>query len=504
MVYHYIKYAPLAWQLYQHEPIRRRVNYHLKKYISNVASTAATLYGGTRKRKIPMAPTSKSPAKKRSQSARGRSATRGLPTPARSHSRGARTVSMASRTRTSGIFGRSRSRSTVGFAGAEHGVASGGQGSVARTHKVKKGRIHALAKYGVTYVNEDGAEVTTSVSAPCLGHASIAQEIMQNLFWTAVVKAVLKKMKMQVADLETNLEGFNAADTFEVQFSAFEGDSTSLETYVLGTDNTVLDFVAWFMNAGRTWNLPMYNASCVFQSIRFNPSLSGDAGFLRVSPCTFTMMHAKFQYAVTSEMKIQNRSVPSIAAAGVADQVDRDLITRIDNIPLYMVSYSGTGNGAFRKLKPHGGAPDANTTYVADQTGLISNTVVVPGEPPRPEEFAIKRTSKEIIAPGEIKTSRIASHGTIDVNKFFTKLGINPVNTTVTPADDTRFTLLGDYKFFMFDKMIETLRRTDANHIPIDLVYEINRTHMGMVKEGYSMVTTASFYQNGRLNGAAP
>lgn len=489
--------AKVFGQAYRGSALVRRITHDIAKKEAVKAgkylgSAAVTYYGGTRRSQsmpptkittVKVAPPSSKRFRSRSRS-RGRSRTRKSASPPEYSTKRVRISSRSADPRHSS-YKRSSGRA----------VYNGPSGGTAKSAPMKSvyGITHKLKKKGIHYVNEDGDILTTFFNSPCVGHTSVAQTTVVNVFWLSIFKALFLRCKVQVQNIDTTLD-LEVGDLITFKYLSNEGANLSAESYtVAGSGVSLITLMTWATSNSRPWNALDVNGLAQevvsWQNVSYFPVNTGLAGNIMKSPATLVLTHAKFTFYCKSTMKFQNRSVN--------DSLDEDRIDVVDNIPLYMVGYGGKGNGVKRRFPAATGS--ANASYVGDQDGLIA-----PGEdlmePPRPEEFKLKRMSKQVIEPGTIVTDSLTSVFTVDVNKLFSRMGFDP---RVTPAsgDNKKFTTLGDYKFFGFDKMIETAFLNPEERALIKIAYERNRVNMGMITPGYSSISTQAYYFNGALNG---
>lgn len=332
---------------------------------------------------------------------------------------------------------------------------------------------------GANIVVERGESISTTGQAQYVGHHSTPLVSLRN----AMALAVFNKLMQKACVLPRS--SANTSYTFltdtKITFSyTIEGgtQTTTGAVYQPGSGGGPVSvngetWLTWFNDPTRPWNATNAGLQFTFLSVYTDVPT-----FCSIRPNVELRLYgSQFQYMAKSSLKIQNRSISTVANVEADD---------IDNVPVYGKGYSGKGTGT-RVLTDQ--TPGA-VTLLADSTyGVIKLASSVMGseynEPPQPFEFAnVKRTGKVRIEPGHIKTSILYDSRTCDFNGLFRQI-ISALNYTGTAAPRSP---IGSFRFFGIEKILNV-----SNTVAIALAVETQHSVTGCFIEKFQNIVATKF-----------
>ena len=376
---------------------------------------------------------------------------------------------------------RSRSRSMVSFASSSGTTGSrGGAGSYKKVGKLKKVK-KVLKKDKVTKLSAYGFNSTTEVSkvvsgpdCVVVGHSTFAALALYRGALISMFKKFFNQRSIDLIDVTEPIKGITTGTTLTVTYRA-QGFGLATQVYTSGTSTSLLDLTNWWMATTRPW---YDQPNTVFVKVEISDSL-------------MQLVNTKFNFAVRSTLKMQNRTTDS-GGDQASDQ--------IDVVPLTGKSYGGKGNQLLSRKSYQN-----NTTNFVDITGdrwwgtIIGSTGSEPSlsEPPQPTQFSnCKKIGAVNISPGEISESVLSDNFTLSFNKlhyYCTALSLAPnLPPTVPPINLTpRMIPLGQFRAFFIEKLLNIAPASLTSNDEIKLAFEQNlefsvtcqhKYHWGLVK----------------------
>lgn len=414
--------------------------------------------------------------KHRSPSLRGRLARATPATPARSRSRGrtqarAPSVRMASRSR-SARRNRSVSRASSSVASGSRSVGDAGSMGKAGSRMKRVGSVSKLMKFGVSTSIEFGS-VVSATECQYLGHVTCPIETMRRQLWRAIVKRMLIRAGKLNPKWDDSPRDILATDRMNVIYrdnmDTASGPFTHSVTVGALTQEGISDaFYTYFEGA---------SSNVALVEISYRP----DNGSIGASTINLNNSHVHF--SCFSQLKMQNRTVNSVAADNADD---------VTNVPLIGRSYGGKGTGTKFLTDKDAAIPFIGHGYhgTIEKAGTSSELT----EPPSPKLFSgVTEGGKENLPPGDIKTSSLVYKKTMTMMAFIALCYDNQVDGP-PPGLVYRYRKFGLFKFYGFEKQIDALVYAPENAITI--AYEHNLKVTLSITPGKTQITTTFIDEN--------
>jgi hypothetical protein len=360
-------------------------------------------------------------------------------------------------------------------------LTTSSSGRFKRGRRSKASPTAVYNKYGVTETLEQGGVMNSGVQTATanntivIGHATLPTDRIVLMLMRALVKKLFVAVGIhEVPDFNARIPGMVVGDFVYLQYYNNENTATISTVFYTGLGTAADTYEAVAVKLFD--DLSAFATSVQqlqFINVQFIPGATQNRLKYFVMPLETAFVHLYGK----SDLKMQNRTVND--AGDDADDVD--------NVPLQGRSYSGTGNGtgAINRNNLYSGAA---RDFIAGETyGTIAK---VPTErwyqePPGPEVFqSVKTSAKVKLDPGSLKTSCLITKTSISLNKFVKAVLVN----TFAPTDGHHRHYLGQYRFFMFEKMITSLAGAEARNMLI--AYETN-LELGCYVTNKREITTA-------------
>lgn len=311
---------------------------------------------------------------------------------------------------------------------------------------------------GVSVCREmgDATALTTNAQSVLVGHATCTVEHTMFLVACAISKFWAIKNDLQWTELSQFILPTIGYSTRVVNiYGKAEPksvtSSTVLTTNIIGASTTWLSFVTDIATKLRDF----FRTNPYGLLTQLQDEISGSGIVYK----TYDLRRAKVLLTMKSTLKIQNRT-KSVSGATNDDDVD--------NVPIYGKSYSGSGNFIGYNNYDSSGR---NVEYImpasSQTSGDVKQTYLagVMSEPPRVSQLVnVSKSGKAHLDPGEIKTSVVYHTIKIGLNQLFIKLKMH--------ASQTPLISLGNFRYFVFEKMIKT--GTDIASQTMSIGYELD------------------------------
>lgn len=196
--------------------------------------------------------------------------------------------------------------------------------------------------------------------------------------------------------------------------------------------------------------------------------------------------HENINLMITSELKIQNRTLAATGSADAEDITNNPLIgrsyqfdsgaprTKVDGVHLLNGVIDATG------ALTHRSAEFTNISVLASQTMK---------EPPQPHIFHnVRKTGKVYLEPGAIKKDVLTYTVRMNCYKFFQKLDWRPYSATIATAKQMKS--IGKSSLFALEDMINV--NLSQN---ISIAFEINRTEACYLSTSRTPIAQGMFTQ---------
>lgn len=397
-----------------------------------------------------------------------RSRSRSYPSPSKSVERGRpKTRSRSRMDMTPNPRSLSRMRKSVKFALPSTGPGKSGGFLAKKTYdrsKVKEKNI--ICRKGASYQKETGV-VVQGQGIAVVGHATAPENYVSTVLGMCLLKLITTKHYNQVAGTLTSTcvggSNYQLGDVFGVVIANREtGVITASVAHTVAAGSTYLDIV----NGFKTQINAVYSSTEIsICGIYFSPnaatiiSQGKDKLDINLSAAKFTLMSK-------STLKIQNQTVVGTDSS----------IEEVNNQPLHGRFYET--NGTYIQARKISSTPVAWCCTRADGAFGVGydrggGGVADFREPPGPTFFSsVKRTGKDSINPGEVKTSTLESIETVSfdrMQKYF--------NTTNGSASSTNG---GKSRYFAFERMVDA--ENDSTNIRLACEWDAKLSGMIVLK----------------------
>lgn len=309
--------------------------------------------------------------------------------------------------------------------------------------------LPVIMKKGVQVCLESGHVVSTS-SCMYIGHASCPTRVAKRSLWRALTKMILMRANKLNVDWNDVPVECNVGDTFVVEYRVTMDPAAALAssvvTYAAGLtqDQIALQFHA---------NFEAFSSQFTINKMSYRPNNAG------VGNVVVFLNNAEIELDVFSQFKVQNQTV-TLSADNEADDVN--------NVPLIGKSYEGRGTGTKYQVERFASIP-----FICDPAyGVIekAGTTNDLAEPPSAKMFQqVTKSGKASLAPGEIKTSTIRYQKRLGLQNFITL--IYDLQTDFAPKYKLKH--LGEFKFYAFEKQIDSLVAAPENNIRIAYEHDL-------------------------------
>lgn len=387
---------------------------------------------------------------------------------------------------------RSRSRSTArsamdtssdfvpsssgGGRGRAFGRAGGTyKGRIKPKRRTKPGFKGKAQAKGFSIHMEKGGTVNDPYCA-YVGHGCCPQVLMRRLMLGCLLKLLLRRLGLSFSNVAQPLTYLTASDKIEILFK-LNAEDVNLQTCSLTLAGSQPTFQALLDLLVNQWvqavQAQTFQSSIEWKLVemRFEPNGISDLTAIRIP-----LENAKISFEAVSNLKVQNRSVPS-AEDDADDEVDR--------IPVSGTIYRFKGMGSYFKRSAVGVLLEANFEPMGEkQDGLFTYSAAVTGgavtlrEPPLPYNFVrCISHGKVYLDPGVIKNSIVREKRTMYLSTLLRYVvGTNESATTSTTAIGSP---LGKFNLIAVEKLIETSNVTPTQLI--SLAYEMDMKIFGYI-----------------------
>jgi hypothetical protein len=375
-----------------------------------------------------------------------------------------RTSSRSSR-RSSSVGGYRRFNTTGNFVG--------------RFKKVQRVYHSRFAKYGFKMRSEKGGTVSQD-KCVYIGHSTGARAKLVKTFWSALLRKLMLLAGQQICTFKevVSPEVTVKPGTIRIDYSTLEdGTTESSITVNMNVGDTYEELAS---TMATNWNTAVAASDYTLRihRVRYIPQAdetSGADSHEFKLDCT----RATFTFRVTSNMKIQNRT---LAATGAGDGEHQHHMNSVENNPLQGKSYYKLGGG-FR-FKWSNDASNTFTLHPDDSSGLIEgdpDDATLSTEmqdllqrPPATTSFwNCKHGGNVKLGPGTIKSSNLSYSKTLSVNAF-----LKALHSENESASKHTFPY-AKCKMFALEKMMHT---DDADEPDMNIGYEINNFYQGVIR----------------------
>lgn len=339
--------------------------------------------------------------------------------------------------------------------------------------KVSKGK--GFGKLA-SYQNKDGLNHTieyngllTGTNTVWLGHHTFPHFLIYQQAVKLLFKRFMKLCGSEVVATDQILPNFNGVGIAIEWRATAVSTSVATEIYAVTNSSTMTDFVTWWMNAARPWNVIATAPDLQFlrMFIDGNSAVTGVRPGSMVDINNFIVrLHA------VSSLKMQNRTKN---VDGTSDSTDES-----DVVPLVGKSYNAKGQ-ELRFKKP----TIATTTSSGVPNGIVgdnrfgyltladvANTDQSMQEPVQGKvEFTnCKSVGKIKMMPGDIHTSKLSYTDSMYFNTIVRMNTPRPAITGLVSYQQNR----GILRAFCLEKVIDTVAPNPMNPYPITVAFEQN------------------------------
>jgi len=325
-------------------------------------------------------------------------------------------------------------------AGGGTSTGPGRSGGFLKTKSRVSKKSTTMSK-GYCFSGEYGG-IGTSANVGVIGHCTVPIDTLGRVTWGCAIKKLLEKSGLDFDKTSTAIIGMEPNDIIVLSWQKDVESIIFTDDYTATGSESLEDVTAWFNGHTRTWvDDGTVSDQVRFINLTFEPWVDtaaapyarrGHSALLRLED---TYIHFKSD----SNLKIQNRTVVSSGD----DEAD------VNNQPLFGKGYSGPGTGAqWRDVYPASFVAHSGYGLITGDDGTMTGLEDVQD----PNTFkGVTRTGKMKLEPGEIKTSRLSSTMRRSFNDMIHA-------TYPTGTDLTAFLLrkLGNYRFFVYEKMLDT------------------------------------------------
>lgn len=385
------------------------------------------------------------------------------------------------------VTSRRSSRSATTEGSAPPSSSAGGGRAFGRAGGTYKGRVRPKRKVrpgfkgkaqakGFSLHMERGGTVNDPYCA-YIGHGSCPQVVMRRVMLGCLLKIILRRMGLSFSNVVHPLTFLTIGDKFDllIKLNQETGFITTI-SYTLTVNQpsfqSVLDGLvnAWVVAV----QAQVFTSSVDWKLVefRFDPAGAGDLTAVRVP-----LENARITFECESNLKVQNRSVPS-AEDDADDEVDR--------IPVSGRIYRFNGMGSNFKRTAIQAIGEVNFEPVGEkQDGLYTYSAGVAGgadvlkEPPNPYNFVrCYGHGKVYLDPGVIKNSFIKYKRTMYLSTLLRYVvGTNEAAANSTIAVQQN---IGKFNLIAVEKLIETSNTTPTQLI--SLAYECDLKVFGYIQ----------------------
>jgi len=321
-----------------------------------------------------------------------------------------------------------------------------------------------FAKYG-SEIQIENRGVVQSTETVFLGHSCVAYRRIHQAVCRTMLKQIMLKVGIDIVDWTLPLNPATAQDWW-LTFRFYPSQTA------LTTTNLVLSFVSTTASAGV---VAILLSDAIESGVSASPIIPKTLEFSRGPPgatpieAVLHLQDLKLDFNLTSKLTFQNQTLAGVAAA----DPDDDTRDSISNNPLKIRTYQSNSNGFQEKTKL-ATITGPYLSFVAHPT-----TALIQGDfaqnpnhlrkLPSPDFFkgTTSFTSKNIIAPGEIKTSTISYVKSMMYQTFCTifAYSIN-LNSDTLPLPIP----IGKSQLFGMEKVLQ-----GAGENPVSVSWELNQ-----------------------------
>lgn len=386
----------------------------------------------------------------------------------RSRSVSVRTPSRApSRPPMSITSSRSRSRALSILAGrtpVSQQVSTSSAGFFKGGNREQKKKYSYYATKG-TILNLEYGGQTSDINTTIIGHSTCSQQYMALIAAKAILKKFLTLMQKMPVDQEDSPFSVPVGAQFVIDRKDTYDDDT-ITPVIIGVPGNSFRIIAQNLQN----QLLSDNNQRQFIKMYYQESGGTAAKVMHLK-------NAKLEFTVKSTLKIQNRTLAN-------ESEDSSSTDVVDATPLYGKSYEGNGTGT-----NYVGKVGSTGEVVADRFFAVIDKV--PGginslqEPPIGKLFTqVKKMAKAHLEPGQIKTSVLTENLKTNLNTFMHRI-------SGSALDSKQFLKIGKFRFFGFEKMIES----QIARPPILVGWEHNYFIGCVCSPGHQTVTTTDNFK---------
>lgn len=366
-------------------------------------------------------------------------------------------------------------RSGGGGGGRNSSATVGGR---MKLRPVRNTRARKIGHKGLMFQKKTGGTTDTQEQL-FIGHSTCAVDVMQSHVWRTLFKEVMTRAQVDITDTTVAMPELTASCVLIMYYQRAPGDTLHEEHFDFLGNDKIEDLVAWAAGGARPWNFSTTDETqqIVFHAVRY----ISDAADSPSVACYLPLKGARVSWCVSSELKMQNRTI---------DRTGENEITDIDNVPLYAEGFGGSGTGAVYNLKPTltGSVP----VFIAD--GRDALIALAPGVDYKAPKFipdasqfdGVSRAGKFDILPGQIRNSKLSYNGSMLFNKFF-----NVTNPNGIVSDHFMYKKLGKFVFFGIQKKLH-YAASDTN---IQCVYELEYKMSASIRFGRVGVSCTTYVE---------
>lgn len=347
-------------------------------------------------------------------------------------------------------------------------------------------RASAFAKYGFKMRTEKGGSVSQD-KCVYIGHATCGRAKLIRVFWHACLRQLMMKAGHTFGSFKEVISP-NATvkmGTIRIDYqNSDDGLTQNAITVNLGVGDTY-ENVATTMQTQWDATIGTADYSVRLRALRYIPQADETNG-ADVHEFKLDMTHATFTWKVTSNLKIQNRT---LAATGAGDGEHQHHGNSVENNPLQGKVYYKMGDGFVYRWSNDTAntfklvADDASAVITGDPDEATLSTELqdlLQRPPAATQFFNCKKSGFVKLGPGLIKSSNLTYGKTLSVHAF-----LNALHAENESASQHTFKY-AKTRMFCLEKMMHT---DDADEPDINIGYECNTFYQGLVRTRLPTIT---------------
>lgn len=352
-------------------------------------------------------------------------------------------------------------------------------GPFARGRSVRPSKF---AKQGFKMRTEAGGSVSQD-KCVYIGHSTGAMSKLSRTFWHSVVRALMARAGHRFSSFKERIspEATVKIGTVRIDYAFnMEGTETQSITCNLSVTDTY-EILAQTMETNwiTTCGGATSHEAPRLRAVRFIAQ-ADEASGADVHEFKLDMTRSTFTFSVSSNMKIQNRT---LASTGAGDTEHQYHSNSVENNPLQGKSYFKVGNGYIFKWSDDSDntfkliADSASSLITGDPDNATLSTALtdVLSRPPSATSFhGVKASGAVRLGPGVIKSSNLKYTKTLSVAQFLKAMIHYYEATGVT----NELFPMATSRMFAFEKMMHT---DDADEPDMNIGYEINNFYQGVI-----------------------